>query len=157
MDGLIYQFTVGTGLTIFTLFVHAIFISLSIWVIRHIRKWLTIRPIFPKTLIVLLSVSTWLMVALSVEIWIWAIAFLYFDIFTNLEPAIYFALSIFTTLGFGDIVLDEQWRVLSGIGGANGFILFGLSTAYLIELFTQLHQLRVWPEEGKSQRSTPFM
>jgi len=94
--------------------------------------------------------SVWIMVGLIVEVWIWALAFLALGIFHALEPSVYFTLTIFTTLGFGDIVLDENWRILSGIGGANGFILFGVSTAYLIELFREIgrqqHRSRLSPD-----------
>ena len=39
--------------------------------------------------------------------------------FHALEPALYFSLVSFSTLGFGDIILDEKWRLLSGLTAAN--------------------------------------
>jgi hypothetical protein len=44
----------------------------------------------------------------------------------------------FTTLGFGDVTLPHDWRLLSGIIAANGLILFGLNTAFLIEILNRL-------------------
>ena len=48
--------------------------------------------------------------------------------------AVYFALVSFTTAGFGDITLGPDWRLLSGLTTANGFLMFGWSTAYMVEL-----------------------
>ena len=52
----------------------------------------------------------------------------------GLEPALYFALVAFTTVGFGDMTLTVDWRLLSALIAANGFLLFGWSTAYMVEL-----------------------
>ena len=37
----------------------------------------------------------------------------------------------FTTLGFGDITLDENWRLVSSFEAANGLLMFGWSTALI--------------------------
>ena len=63
--------------------------------------------------------------------------------FETLERALYFSVVVFTTLGFGDITLPEPLRLLSGLSAANGLLLFGLSTAYLVEFLSGLRQLRV--------------
>jgi Ion channel len=64
----------------------------------------------------------------------WAVTFLAVGAFDALEPAVYFALVSFTTAGFGDITLGPDWRLLSGLTTANGFLMFGWSTAYMVEL-----------------------
>ena len=47
--------------------------------------------------------------------------------------------NVFTTLGFGDIILDKPYRLMSGLLAADGLILFGLTTAFLIEFIRSLH------------------
>jgi len=145
-----HQLIIGTVLIAATLVVHAAAISVSIWIYRRNHSWFIRPPHFARNMVAILMASVWIMVGLIVEVWIWALAFLALGIFHALEPSVYFTLTIFTTLGFGDIVLDENWRILSGIGGANGFILFGVSTAYLIELFREIgrqqHRSRLSPD-----------
>ncbi|MGH1483591.1 MAG: ion channel, partial [Geminicoccales bacterium] len=51
--------------------------------------------------------------------------------------AIDFAL---TARGYGDITLNESWRILSALCAANGLLLFGFSTAFLVELMRRLQQ-----------------
>jgi hypothetical protein len=47
------------------------------------------------------------------------------------EQALYFSLVTFTTLGYGDITLGPEWRLLSGIEALNGILLVGWTTALL--------------------------
>ena len=71
-------------------------------------------------------------VVLGVEIWTWALAYSFLDLFADLETALYFSLSTFCTLGYGDIVPPAEWRVLVALEGVSGFLLIGWSTTYLI-------------------------
>jgi uncharacterized membrane protein YedE/YeeE len=61
-------------------------------------------------------------------------------VFHDFETSIYFALVSFTTLGFGDIVLEKQWRILSGLMGANGLVIFGLTTAVLVDFLSRFRR-----------------
>jgi Ion channel len=70
----------------------------------------------------------------SINVWLWASVYLLVGAFAAFEPALYFTLVAFTTVGFGDIVLAPEWRLLSGLTAANGFLTFGWSTAYMVEL-----------------------
>jgi hypothetical protein len=83
---------------------------------------------------VLMASVLYIMLAHTVEVWLWAFVLLFTGALSELEPAVYFALVSFTTAGFGDIVLTSQWRLLSALIAANGFILFGWSVAYMVEL-----------------------
>ena len=75
-----------------------------------------------------------------VQIWIWALFYLIVKDFHTVEEALYFSTSTFTTLGFGDIVLDENWRLITTFQSANGFILFGWSTAFIFEIMSKLYR-----------------
>lgn len=77
-----------------------------------------------------------------VEIWIWAALYYNFerDILKTFEDALYFSTVVFTTVGFGDIVLSADWRLLSSFEAANGFILFGWSTAFIFEILSKLYE-----------------
>lgn len=70
----------------------------------------------------------------SIQIWFFALTYIAIGEFNALEPALYFATSTFTTVGFGDIVLGEKWRMLAAAGSANGFLLIGWSTAFLVSV-----------------------
>jgi len=46
----------------------------------------------------------------------------------------YFAFVNYTTLGYGDIVPTERWRLLGPITAMNGVLLFGWSTAVIFQI-----------------------
>lgn len=73
----------------------------------------------------------WVFVLHTTEIWLWAHLYLQLDQFDNLQTALYFSTITFTTLGYGDITLAQQWQLLSGLESANGSILLGVSTAFI--------------------------
>ena len=75
-------------------------------------------------------------------IWLWAALFLMLDIpvLSTLADTLYFTTVTYTTLGYGDIILDHHWRLLASFSAANGLILFGWSTAFLYEVISKLHR-----------------
>ena len=70
----------------------------------------------------------------AIEIWLYAFLYMILGEFGTLEGALYFSTTTFTTVGYGDVYLDEKWRMLAALESANGFLLLGWSTAYLVSL-----------------------
>ena len=95
----------------------------------------------------ILAVVFGLFVLHSVEIWIYAIAFLVLGEFGSVETALYFSVSSFTTVGYGDVTPSGSWRLLGAIEGANGFLLIGWSTAFLVSLTGRLRALEAGIEK----------
>ena len=70
----------------------------------------------------------------------WAVMYLWLGEFDSLERALYFSAVTFTTLGYGDITLQERWQLLSSVEAVNGIILFGVSTAFLFAVMRKLFE-----------------
>ena len=83
-------------------------------------------------------VSSSLALVLILVMAIWALLFVALSIFPSFEPALYIAMISATTLGYGDVTLPSQWRLLAGFIATDGFILFGLDTAFLFEVMRRL-------------------
>ena len=66
------------------------------------------------------------------EVSVWAVTYLALNAIQGFERALYFSMVTFTTLGYGDVVLAEDWRLLSSFEAANGIIMFGWTTAIVI-------------------------
>ncbi len=73
-----------------------------------------------------------LFVVALLETLAWAAAYLALGALKDLEQALYFSTVTFTTLGYGEIVLDERWRLLASFEAANGIIMFGWTTAIVV-------------------------
>ncbi len=132
------QILIGTIAITSTIVIQIIFVSVAITLLPKYGKWLAKPPFFIKNVVALVAVVLWLVSGISMCTWFWAGTFLFFGIFDSLEPAIYFATVTFTTLGYGDVTLDESWRILGSFAAVDGLIIFGITTAFLIELASRL-------------------
>ena len=54
-------------------------------------------------------------------------------------PSLYFSTVTFTTVGYGDIVLDREWRQLASFEAVNGWIIFGWATALIMAVIQRLY------------------
>jgi hypothetical protein len=56
------------------------------------------------------------------------------DAIQDFETALYFSTVTFTSLGYADITLAENWRLLAAFEAANDCIMFGWTTALVVAL-----------------------
>ena len=135
---MLLQIVIGSLLISITVVIEAAFIGMAIAVLnRHGPNLLKGHRIIKMTLFIT-GITLWMVAALAIAVLLWALTFIVLDLFALPEDALYFAAVSFTTLGFGDVLLEKPWRLLSGFSAANGLILFSLSTAFLFEAFGRL-------------------
>ena len=72
------------------------------------------------------------------EALLWAFVYLRVGAIVEVEAALYFSLVTFTTLGYGDIALGPEWRMLAAFEAANGVIMFGWTTALVVAYLQRL-------------------
>ena len=72
------------------------------------------------------------------QIAIWAILFMLLGEFDSFNTAFYHSAVNFASLGYGDIVMSEDWRLLGAIEASNGVLMFGLSAGTLLSVMTNL-------------------
>ena len=132
------QIALGTGLLLIDILVMAMAALLLEVGFRKVHPWLILPPQRPKLLLMLVAVGFWVLAVTTVGVWIWALALLLPGAFGTLEEAMYFALVAFTTLGLGDVVPPQEWRILAAMSAVNGFLSFGLMTALLVEALRQV-------------------
>lgn len=63
--------------------------------------------------------------------------------FSNFETSLYFSLTSYTTIGYGDVLLPQRWRLLGAIEGVTGVLLCGISTAFIFAVMTAIVQMRM--------------
>lgn len=85
--------------------------------------------------------GTVLLVAHVAEVITWSLAYAILDVVPPGADALYFAFVNYTTLGYGDIVPVERWRLLGPMAAMNGVLLFGWSTAIIFEAMRQAMHL----------------
>ncbi len=58
--------------------------------------------------------------------------------FPSWESALYFSASSYATVGYGDVVLPLQWRILGPLESIIGVLMCGISVSFLIATITRL-------------------
>lgn len=79
----------------------------------------------------------------TTQIWIWALSFIVFGALPDVNDAIYFSLVTYTTLGYGDVTVANDFRTFAAMAAVTGLLNFGLSTAFLVGLLTKLLEGRM--------------
>lgn len=109
----------------------------------------SIRP--AKRLGILISTALVLISLHIIEILAWALTYRFVlpvGELPDLESAFYFSAVTFTTLGYGDITLSSDWRILSGLEAIDGILLIGWTTAFLFAVLQ-----RTWNLPGNSNKT----
>lgn len=132
------QIALGSSLLLVSILIAGVTYWTMETILIRLRPWLSRRPHRPKLIFVLCMSAVWVLVQMTAGVWIWALALRGLDIFRTMEESVYFALVAFTTLGFGDVLLPLEWRLLSGLAATNGLLNIGLVTALLIDSLREI-------------------
>ena len=128
----------GTGLLVASLLSFSVAIVLAVSLMsREIRAGYSGES-FWKNVAIMIVITLVMAAAHLIEIAMWAAAFLAIGEISTFEKAFYFSAENYTSLGYGDIVLSERWRLLGPLEAINGLLLFGLSTAVMFAVLSRL-------------------
>lgn len=142
IDQMILQIALGTLLIVTTIIISVALIGFAIQVLLAFSVRLSRGSHAIESMLALSATTIWLVFVVTVNVWLWAFAYLALGVFGSLEESLYFSLVSLTTLGFGDVLLPQDWRLLAGFTATSGFILFGLGTAFLFEIMQRYYSAR---------------
>ena len=111
-------------------------------VVRLIRSGYSGLSVW-KNIVFMLLVSLVTAAAHLIQITLWATAFLMIGALPTFERAFYYSAQSYTSLGYGDIAVSEQWRLLGPLESINGLLLFGLSTAVMFAVMSRIIKNRL--------------
>ena len=90
----------------------------------------------------LVRVASWLILLHLLEISIWALLYTWGNAMPDAHAAFYFSSVTYTTTGYGDLVLPEQWRLIGGIEALTGILMCGWSTGFFFTIVSRMHGSR---------------
>ncbi len=114
-----------------------------------------------KTAFVISVIMLMLFVGHMLQVAIWAVLFMYVGEFNDFLTAFYHSMVNFASLGYGDIVMSEEWRLLGAIEATNGVLMFGLTAGVVLSVMSHLlapldpleEQIRKMREDEASRAS----
>jgi Ion channel len=127
------QFLVGSTVTLCNIVIHALVMTTIVWVI-HVGAERHRLPGVAHMVVVMVATVSVLMAAHTSEVIVWSVAYAIIDVAPAGADPLYFAFVNYTTLGYGDVVPTERWRLIGPITAMNGVLVFGWSTAVIFEV-----------------------
>ncbi len=129
---------VGVAVVLCTIFIHALALSGTVTFFRREKRHGRTGVSFGiDTLIVSLSILAAFLAHLF-EIALWAWLFIVCKEFQDFGTAYYHSAVNYTTLGYGDMIMSPTWRLLGPLEGADGALMFGVSTAMIFAVTQRL-------------------
>jgi ion channel len=127
------QFLVSGIVSAVNIMIHALVTVAAIGIARAAGLRHTARP-RSHLMGVMVATAAVLMVAHTLEVFVWALAYAIVGAAPAGSDLLYFAFVNYTTLGYGDITPVESWRLTGPFTAMNGILMFGWSTAVLFEV-----------------------
>jgi hypothetical protein len=121
----------GLVVMVVCLLVQALLVVVAIQFYLHHRDRVA-TPSFGSTLLMISAVMLVLVLGNFLQIGIWAALFLQLGEFADFGTAAYHSAVNFSTLGYGDIVMSEERRMLGPMQAINGVLMVGVSTAVVM-------------------------
>ena len=137
---MITQMAIGAVLIAITVLIHAVALDRLMKILSHTSHVIFRQFKLNWRMVTLMFTVLCVFFSHIVQIWLWAFFYLSVDAFSNLEEALYYSTSTFTTVGYGDVLLPQEWRLLGAFQSANGFMVFGWGTAFIFEVMSKLYE-----------------
>jgi hypothetical protein len=127
------QFLVGGGVSVTNIAIHALVMTTVVRVAR-VRGRQNKSHSSVLLMVVMIPTVSILMITHTFEVLVWSLAYSMVNAASAGVDLIYFAFVNYTTLGYGDVLPVERWRLLGPVTAMNGIVLFGWSTALIFEV-----------------------
>ena len=95
--------------------------------------------------VLLVEVAGWLVLLHLTEIAVWALFYWWQKCLPDAESSFYFSGITYTTVGYGDLVLPKEWRLLGSVEGLTGILMCGLSTGLFFAVVSRFFFPRSQP------------
>jgi hypothetical protein len=121
----------GLPLMLLCLVLQGIFVAMCLRHYVRFRQASSNRESQLRDILLLSLVMLLMLCANLVQMAIWAVLFMLLGEFDLFATAFYYSGVNFATLGYGDIVMSERWRLLGPLEATNGILMLGVSTAVM--------------------------
>ena len=95
----------------------------------------------------LIQFAWWLVLLHLAEIAVWALFYWWQNCLPDMESSFYFSGVTYTTVGYGDLVLPKEWRLLGAVEGLTGILMCGLSTGFFFAVVSSMYASRAKGKE----------
>jgi ion channel len=110
--------------------------------IRHVHSASASEEIFPGVRL-LLAVMLVMVLGNFAQIVLWGVVFVWLEEFADIYEAVYHSAVNFTSLGYGDVVMSRQWKLLGPLEALNGILMLSVTGAALMAMLQQMIKVQL--------------
>jgi Ion channel len=141
------QLLVAWGLMASCVVIHATGLTAEV---RWLRPRAATAQRFWHATWLFIRMAGWIVLLHLTEITVWALFYVWQDAMPELQSALYFSAVTYTTTGYGDLVLPQQWRLVGAIEALTGILMCGWSTGFFFAVVGRMFTPELAPEERVS-------
>ena len=128
---------IAWGLMALCVVIHATGVSSAV---RWLRYPTTAAHPFWRRIWLFIRLAGWIVLLHLIEITTWALLYERKAAMGDLQSALYFSAVTYTTTGYGDLVLPQEWRLVGAIEALTGILMCGWSTGFFFAVVSRMLQ-----------------
>jgi hypothetical protein len=140
-QNLFLQFAVSSLMVVFCVVIHGLGLfglNRALRTEASIERLQRIDPLSPRGTAFTLGVVIAMLALHGIEIWLFALAYIVLGAIPQLEPALYFSTISYSTVGYSDLHITPDWRLLGAFESVLGIFLLGWSTAFFFRMIGRI-------------------
>lgn len=135
------EFALSSALAVLCVVIH----GLGLFSLSHalrgetaVERLKRIAPLSPRGVAFTLAIVVAILALHGLEIWLFAVVYLVIGATAGLEDALYFSTISYSTVGYSDIHIAPDWRLLGAFESILGMVLIGWSTAFFFRMLGRI-------------------
>lgn len=131
----------GLPIIVFTVVIHVIGLGMVRLALRRANSRI-MHPHSRSIFVVVIGCVTFSATVLhAIEAILWASAYRLLGALPDYPDAILYSLNAITSYGHANLYLERRWELMGALESLNGWLLFGLSTAFLFAVIERMANL----------------
>jgi hypothetical protein len=144
---MLIKLIISLGIMSVCVMIHAVGVTAALR--RYSRAPVLNDPRLWRQTSLLIRLAAWLILLHLLEIAAWAALYTLGRVMPDAHAAFYFSAVTYTTTGYGDLVLPEDWRLVGGIEALTGILMCGWSTGFFFTILSRIHYAgKLGPRQG---------
>jgi hypothetical protein len=137
---MVSQLALAWGLMALCVVIHAFGVTHAV---RWLRRATITTSRFGQGVWLFIRLAGWMIVLHLIEITVWSLAYVWGGAMPDLSSSLYFSAVTYTTTGYGDLVLPQDWRLVGAIEALTGILMSGLSTGFFFAVVSRMFRSEV--------------
>ena len=116
---------------------HTVVLSL---LLNHAERYVKeVRLTFATYSWLLVRIAALTVLAHLIEITLWAAFYVWKEAMPDFVVSLYFSAVTYATIGYGDVVPPETWRLTAAVEGLTGILMCGWSAAFFFAVVSHIY------------------